>query len=156
MHCDECARVTTKFSKMQFTLACIFLVLFCLVDDISGFAIHPFGRYSSIHGHRQTCALQARRSSAVTVAALSLVIGPLLINSQSSLAVDGKEQKKYESCLSKCIYQETREPPIGADNARVTSTKPRSEVVHDCKVTCKDKKSQQRDEDTTKERMIAT
>mmetsp|Transcript_36931 Transcript_36931/g.37581 ORF Transcript_36931/g.37581 Transcript_36931/m.37581 type:complete len:161 (-) Transcript_36931:8-490(-) len=52
-----------------------------------------------------------------------------------------KKEKKYETCLSKCIYQGTRTPQVGASMERLEA-KSRSEVLIDCKKLCAKTKSQ--------------
>ena len=53
------------------------------------------------------------------------------------VAVDSKEATKaYENCLSKCIYQETRPPPIGSRAERIEVKRTRAEILSLCKKGC--------------------
>lgn len=55
---------------------------------------------------------------------------------------EGKGSKAFELCLSKCIYAETRPPPINASVERLSVTKGRSEIIFDCKAKCAVSKQQ--------------
>lgn len=44
--------------------------------------------------------------------------------------------KEFEVCLSKCIFEETKPPPVGASVERLTITRPRGEIIRDCKKQC--------------------
>lgn len=57
-------------------------------------------------------------------------------------AADGKEDKTFELCISKCIFQETKPPPIGASTERLEVTKTRGEIVRECRVKCAKNKEQ--------------
>jgi hypothetical protein len=57
-------------------------------------------------------------------------------------AADGKEDKAFELCISKCIFEETKPPPLGASAERLEVTKPRGEIVRECRVKCAKNKEQ--------------
>jgi hypothetical protein len=50
--------------------------------------------------------------------------------------------KKFESCLSKCIFAETRPPPLNAPIERIENVRSRAEITLDCKKQCFTKKEQ--------------
>ena len=50
--------------------------------------------------------------------------------------------KGFEGCLSKCIFNETKPPPIGSNTERLTVTRSRSEAVLGCKKICATTKEQ--------------
>jgi hypothetical protein len=61
--------------------------------------------------------------------------------------------KVAESCMSKCVFEETKPPPIGSDAQRLEVQRSRSEILRDCKRKCmpgekknKDTESQQNTE----------
>ena len=56
--------------------------------------------------------------------------------------LDAKSSKKFESCLSKCIFNETRPPPAGSDAGRIEIKKTRQEVITVCKQVCATEPSQ--------------
>jgi hypothetical protein len=53
-----------------------------------------------------------------------------------------KTDKKFELCISKCVFNETKPPPVGASTERLESTRTRGEILKDCKVTCATTKEQ--------------
>lgn len=50
--------------------------------------------------------------------------------------------KKYELCVSKCVFSETRPPPNGADNERILTTISRTDIIKDCRKSCAKTKEQ--------------
>ena len=59
---------------------------------------------------------------------------------QENMGAQG--DKAFELCLSKCIYDGTRPPPIGSSTERLEETPPRNEIVKGCKKTCAVSKEQ--------------
>ena len=57
-------------------------------------------------------------------------------------AAEGKEDKKFELCISKCIFEETKPPPIGSSAERLEATKSRGEIIRECRVKCAKNKEQ--------------
>jgi hypothetical protein len=53
-----------------------------------------------------------------------------------------KAAKKFEGCVSKCVFSETKPPPVGADPSRLEARKPRSEIIADCRSKCAKTKEQ--------------
>ena len=53
-----------------------------------------------------------------------------------------RSSKTFEVCMSKCIYQQTRPPPIGSSSERLEQSKSRGEIVTDCKMSCATTKEQ--------------
>jgi hypothetical protein len=55
-----------------------------------------------------------------------------------------KNDKKFELCVSKCVFEETRPPPVGSSNERLeaTSTRQRPEIIKACRKTCAKNKQQ--------------
>ncbi len=51
-------------------------------------------------------------------------------------AEDKEATKAYENCLSKCMYQETRPPPIGSKAERLEAKRTRAEILSLCKKGC--------------------
>eukprot|EP01035_Chromulina_nebulosa_P018829 gene18829-24608_t len=75
---------------------------------------------------------------------MSLVNSDLTIH--FALADNGdktsKSSKSFELCLSKCIFSETRPPPINSNAERLEVTKPRDEIIRECKKSCAVSKEQ--------------
>jgi hypothetical protein len=59
-------------------------------------------------------------------------------NSIAPANADENKTKKFELCMSKCIYQGTRPPPVGSSNERLeeTSSRSRGEIAFECKRGC--------------------
>lgn len=53
-----------------------------------------------------------------------------------------KTDKYFESCMSKCVFAETRPPPVGSSNDRLEAKKSRGEILGDCKRQCATTKEQ--------------
>lgn len=87
------------------------------------------------------------RLSTQRLAAVSLAISSCLLSfSCASFAGDKGAgtitDKKYELCVSKCVFSETRPPPNGADNERILTTISRTDIIKDCRKTCAKTKEQ--------------
>ena len=75
----------------------------------------------------------------------SIAISFLVLNFNNQIVhaePEGKSDKAFQLCLSKCIYSSTRPPEIGASTERLENTIPRNEVIKDCKLKCATDKSQ--------------
>jgi hypothetical protein len=83
-----------------------------------------------------------RRLAAVSIA----LSGCLLSFSTASVAADKGAgtitDKKYELCVSKCVFSETRPPPNGAENERILTTISRTDIIKDCRKSCAKTKEQ--------------
>lgn len=80
-----------------------------------------------------------KKSAAICLLALS----PWLMSSSCYASDDAsKTAKAFELCLSKCVYQQTRPPPINSDNDRLQVVKERSEIIRGCKSECAVNKEQ--------------
>jgi hypothetical protein len=55
---------------------------------------------------------------------------------------DTPQTKTFETCLSKCVYFETRPPPLNSDSERFQSTRGRVEILRGCKQQCAVSKDQ--------------
>jgi hypothetical protein len=84
----------------------------------------------------------AKRFGALSIALTSC----LLTFSSATLAADKGAgtitDKKYELCVSKCVFSETRPPPNGADNERILTTISRTDIIKDCRKSCAKTKEQ--------------
>lgn len=84
----------------------------------------------------------AKRFGAISIALTSC----LLTFSSATLAADKGAgtitDKKYELCVSKCVFSETRPPPNGADNERILTTISRTDIIKDCRKSCAKTKEQ--------------
>ena len=80
-----------------------------------------------------------KRLSVQRLAAVSVVLSTLLSFGCASMAADKGAgtitDKKYELCVSKCVFSETRPPPNGADNERILTTISRTDIIKDCRKT---------------------
>eukprot|EP01039_Chlorochromonas_danica_P003243 gene3244-3553_t len=74
-------------------------------------------------------AKKALQLTAAAAMVLSLGISP-------SYGGEKVLAKEFEVCLSKCIFEETKPPPVGASVERLTVTRPRGEIIRDCKKQC--------------------
>ncbi len=45
--------------------------------------------------------------------------------------------KEAENCLSKCVFEETKPPPLGSNSVRLLVQRSRNEILEDCKSQCK-------------------
>lgn len=86
-------------------------------------------------------------SSMKILAVASIALSSCLFSfSGASLAVDRDTgtitDKKYELCVSKCVFSETRPPPNGADNERILTTISRTDIIKGCRKTCAKTKEQ--------------
>jgi hypothetical protein len=67
----------------------------------------------------------------------AILLTPLLhASSIQASELDAKASKKFESCLSKCVFNETKPPPVGSDSGRIEIKKTRQEVLTVCKQKC--------------------
>lgn len=53
-----------------------------------------------------------------------------------------KTDKSFELCISKCVFAETRPPPVGSSNDRLEATKSRGEILRECRKSCAKTKEQ--------------
>ena len=91
---------------------------------LSLFCISALSFDKTVFGRRILCA-----SSAVVAGCIGLA--------HPVFSADSKEATKaYENCLSKCIYQETRPPPIGSRAERIEAKRTRAEILSLCKKSC--------------------
>ena len=86
-------------------------------------------------------------SSMKLLAVASIALSSCLLSfSGASFAVDRDTgtitDKKYELCVSKCVFSETRPPPNGADNERILTTISRTDIIKGCRKTCAKTKEQ--------------
>eukprot|EP01031_Cornospumella_fuschlensis_P026593 gene26593-32140_t len=77
--------------------------------------------------------------SASKLVATVLILPMLAVNPAFAA---NKEDKAFESCLAKCVFQETKPPPLGASVERLEVTRPRGEILRDCKKQCATKPEQ--------------
>lgn len=67
----------------------------------------------------------------------AVLLAPLLHASSIQAAeLDAKSTKKFENCLSKCVFNESKPPPAGSDAGRMELKKTRQEVITVCKQVC--------------------
>ena len=50
--------------------------------------------------------------------------------------IGSKTDKSFELCISKCVFQETKPPPVGSDSDRLEAKKTRSEIIKECRIKC--------------------
>jgi hypothetical protein len=53
-----------------------------------------------------------------------------------------RSSKSFELCMSKCMYSNTRPPPVGSNSNRLEPSKDRNEIRYDCKAKCATSKEQ--------------
>lgn len=62
---------------------------------------------------------------------------------QAQAATEGaKTDKKFELCLSKCVFEETKPPPVGSTAERLETQRSRGEIIRDCRAKCATTKQQ--------------
>ena len=95
--------------------------------------------------------------AAVALGFLSTVCNPALVMADEDKAA----QKLFEACYSQCknlllkflfqsfifihnkgMFEETRPPPVGAPVDRILETKPRSQLLRECRTRCAKNKKQ--------------
>lgn len=90
-----------------------------------------------------TGGLNQKLTSSRRFALKSAVVAAIQLSLCNGAFADGsKEEKSFENCLSKCVFNETRPPPIGSSNERLEVTKSRGEIVRECKQKCAKNKDQ--------------
>lgn len=72
----------------------------------------------------------------------TLAIGLFFSSSLVAGAAEDKAEKKFELCLSKCVFDGTKPPPVGADASRLEARKTRVEIIRECKKKCATKDEQ--------------
>ena len=85
-----------------------------------------------------------KRMSAILCSSL-LTLSPIVSGSiaiPTAAYADSKQDKQFELCISKCIFEETKPPPVGASAERLEATKTRGEIVRECRVKCAKNKEQ--------------
>ena len=85
-----------------------------------------------------------KRISAILCSSL-LTLSPIVSGSlaiPTAAYADSKQDKQFELCISKCIFEETKPPPVGASAERLEATKTRGEIVRECRVKCAKNKEQ--------------
>ena len=133
----------------------LFLVCLISVLSIDGLRSNLITRRAKAI---ETTALNAAPShrlsnvlaSAVLFSTILLPLSPSpTVSSPVKLSVanaddDSKSAKKFETCVSKCVFNGTKPPPVGSDFERLeeTSTKPRSEFIIECRKSCAKNKEQ--------------
>ncbi len=63
------------------------------------------------------------------------VAASLSFNLDGVLA-DSKADKLFENCLSKCVFNETRPPPLGSTAERLEIQRQRGDIIRDCRKEC--------------------
>lgn len=84
----------------------------------------------------------AKRIAAIVCSSLLTLTPIFSVNIAMPVYADSKEDKQFELCISKCIFEETKPPPIGASTERLEVTKTRVEIVRECRVKCAKNKQQ--------------
>jgi len=106
----------------------------------------PTVRFANSFDFRENEVINASKSkSSTNIFAKFLVCGILFLGDQSSFASDSdgtNSDKGFELCISKCVFSETRPPPVGSTNDRLEATKSRAEIIRDCRKTCAKTKQQ--------------
>ena len=85
-----------------------------------------------------------KRMSAILCSSL-LTLSPIVsgtIAIPTAVYADNKLDKQFELCISKCIFEETKPPPVGSSAERLEATKTRGEIVRECRVKCAKNKEQ--------------
>jgi len=85
-----------------------------------------------------------KRMSAILCSSL-LTLSPIVSGSiaiPTAVYADNKLDKQFELCISKCIFEETKPPPVGSSAERLEATKTRGEIVRECRVKCAKNKEQ--------------
>lgn len=128
----------------------VFIILICLSH---GFNINRFQKRSTQlrvevnENFDAKVSLPIKESSYKRFAAVTLALSSCLLSfGFASFAADKGAgtitDKKYELCVSKCVFSETRPPPNGADNERILTTISRTDIIKDCRKSCAKTKEQ--------------
>jgi hypothetical protein len=83
-----------------------------------------------------------KRFAAVTIALSSCLLSFGCASFAADKGAGTITDKKYELCVSKCVFSETRPPPNGADNERILTTISRTDIIKDCRKSCAKTKEQ--------------
>ena len=87
----------------------------------------------------QTAAIYATLNLASIPSTLPMLSTPM---TTILVAHADDTDKKFETCLSKCIYQQTRPPPVGSPTERLEQKLSRGEILTLCKEKCAVNKEQ--------------
>ena len=123
------------------------LLILCLLAVCSAFKSLPVRYIHSISSRIQLNSKINENGAIESVSMISvrkifsaLSISIALLSSNSvignALADDGKADKAFELCLSKCVFEQTKPPPLGSPAERMEATKPRKLIIKECKVKC--------------------
>jgi hypothetical protein len=94
---------------------------------------------------RQVAAEASPGSHRICFKAASVVAAVMMglaASSASPALADEKATKVFELCVSKCVFNETKPPPVGSDTARLEAVKSRAEIIRDCRKKCAKTKEQ--------------
>jgi hypothetical protein len=105
---------------------------------------------SSLNAYDSHDCSQDQSSQLISVRVAKSALGSVLVASlllisatQQAHADDSsKVTKVFELCMSKCVYQQTRPPPINSDNDRLQVVRERGDIIRTCKSECAVNKEQ--------------
>ena len=130
-------------------MLCRFILVLVYITTTSAYLLYKnHGKMNSIELVKRQLSINDSPSTltentihALQKKATALILALAMINSmpiQSSFAdqTGTKSDKAFELCLSKCIFEETKPPPVGSSAERLEATKSRMEILKDCKKTC--------------------
>lgn len=90
-----------------------------------------------------TAAYSNKQATLQTVrTVLAVAFTTLSLNPTLASAGENKDDKSFQLCLSKCLYANTKPPPVGSSTERLENTTPRNEVLRECKKGCATSKDQ--------------
>lgn len=131
---------TNSSLRLSIATRNLFLLLI-LLFSATALSLRPGNRF---HPHR---ALSTR--SLLTLSATptwkmldTIKLTPILIALSTSFPVDSasaldKMSKETETCMSKCVFEETKPPPLGSKAERLLVQRSRVDIIQDCKAMCK-------------------
>ncbi|KAJ1430098.1 hypothetical protein B484DRAFT_449048 [Ochromonadaceae sp. CCMP2298] len=78
------------------------------------------------------------KAASAGVMSAVLALGLAVVPAQA----DEKSTKVFELCVSKCVFNDTKPPPVGSDTARLEASRGRAEIIRDCRKQCAKNKEQ--------------
>lgn len=83
--------------------------------------------YNSINANTKSLLVKSILAIGITS---TMLLAPVVADDNE------KANKAFELCMSKCVFAETRPPPVGSETTRLEARKGRAEIIRDCKQKC--------------------
>jgi hypothetical protein len=119
-------------------LPCLFLLLVFFLSASNAFHLnaHLVGRQIlTLAASAETTSMRRLKLLDIVKLSANLLVVTSVLSPESCSALD-KMSKDAETCLSKCVFEETRPPPLGSNAERLLVQRSRIDIISDCKEIC--------------------